>query len=136
MLRRIAIPYALFEILYLEALCFAPKVGFQTSNIVEGGFANMLHLLLISPIGGYWYLHALVILQLGTLFCRYLFKESFLAWLWFILIMGVSVYLGLLKSFVPAYFFAGILLSKLAGGKIQVANSLCVTIVSFLFAAL
>jgi fucose 4-O-acetylase-like acetyltransferase len=64
--RRIVIPYLLFETVYLCALRAASQAGFPVSNELRSlDLAELLRRLVADPIGGYWYLHALSIYLLA-----------------------------------------------------------------------
>ena len=78
---------------------------------------------LFSPIGGYWFLHALIIMQISLMACSKLLSESkAVAWLWHLSLMAVAVYFGLIGSIGPIYFFIGFMLSQLLDRSILTKN--------------
>jgi fucose 4-O-acetylase-like acetyltransferase len=76
-LRKIVIPYLIFEFLYVTALYLVQKIGFETTN--HAGSLNIirtLKYLFIGPIGPYWYLHTLVLCNFLYFISKCIFKDN------------------------------------------------------------
>jgi len=75
--RRLVVPYVAFISLYLMGLIAANYFGFQTTNTGPTDLIKFIETIIIHPIGGYWFLHSLIIMQLLALLASYLANDVF-----------------------------------------------------------
>ena len=114
------IPYVIFEFVYLIGLHIAAMVGLPTTNTTDGNLWTIPRTILLHPIGGYWFLHALVVLQIMLLLCNRFFNSSrLISAVVFLTLAGILTKLGLIKSYAPAYFFTGYVLALVFGRDIE-----------------
>ena len=74
--RRLVIPYVIFQAIYLILLHQAYQHGFQTNNSLPKLDGQILAAtLLLHPVGGYWFLHTLVIYQACLLLVLGVFRD-------------------------------------------------------------
>jgi len=74
---KIFIPYFIFITIYLLLLSYLNMIGFNASNhIGDLSIQAYLYKVFIHPIGGYWFLHTLVIYQLLLTLSTYVNKKQ------------------------------------------------------------
>lgn len=78
--RRIFLPYAVFEIMYLMGLALLGSM-LGSQNQVDISLGSVCEYLFLSPIGTYWYLHTLFICLLISYFVSWLKLTSFVSWI-------------------------------------------------------
>lgn len=104
--RGLALPYVLIIVMYLASLFVASKLGFSTSNKPIVGILPFLVTVVYKPIGSFWFLHSLVVLQ----FLWLLVKSPRLSryGLWYFCIGGaLAVVLGVIETRAFVYFGIG-----------------------------
>lgn len=114
--RRIFLPYFIFICLYLVGLILIQQAGIHTNNPPPTSAIGFFRTILIHPLGGYWFLHSLIVLQLSILVSRYLvsrcdLEESSLVFISFCLI-ALACKTGLLLTQTAVFFMVGITLRK------------------------
>ncbi|MCL2596428.1 MAG: acyltransferase [Paludibacter sp.] len=81
-LRKIFIPFIIFEFCYILLLFAVGKTGIQTSNIVSDiSISSLADKLFLHPIGTYWYLYTLIICNMVLYFTSSIFNKISANWL-------------------------------------------------------
>lgn len=114
--RRLIIPYLIFEAVYLCGLWGARSIGLPTNNTPPAAdFLNLLRTEFLHPIGAYWFIHALIVVQLSLALARRVATTSaspvFSVWTVAALVLGSAVSLGLLRDIAAVYFSVGLLIA-------------------------
>lgn len=78
LVRRVAIPYTVFIFLYITGLILVQYIGIETTNSPPKSVQDFLSTVLFHPIGGYWFLHSLIVMQLSTLLASYIANKIFI----------------------------------------------------------
>lgn len=65
--RKTLIPYFIFISLYLVGLIIVKLIGIETSNEPPESFFDFIYTIFLHPYGGYWFLHSLIVIQLGMI---------------------------------------------------------------------
>lgn len=74
--RRIFVPYVVFEILYLIGLIAVEYVGISVSNPAPSSLNDFAYHIFIRPIGAYWFIFDLFLIQLSLILGRYICKAA------------------------------------------------------------
>lgn len=85
--RRIVVPYLVFEIFYLLGLSIIGKY-LGASNTFGGSFTEYLNCIFLQPIGTYWYLHTM----LFCMVCYFLVIKAKLRGLSAIVVAGIVLF--------------------------------------------
>jgi fucose 4-O-acetylase-like acetyltransferase len=139
---RIGVPYVIFISLYLVGLILIQKIGVPTSNSPPKNITDFIYSVLLHPMGAYWFLHSLIIIQLTLLFSRYLAnhfssENNYLGITLLIsacLLMAIS-WLHIISFRTVAYFIFGMLIKNIYGKSFSFPFSLALilTICFFVF---
>lgn len=117
LLRRLALPYVIFVILYLVGLIAARWAGFSTSNAPPESITDFLESVFLNGAGALWFIHALIVMQLIFALSRHasnrLLDDKGALWFLAICLSGVAVFLGVIKDWVALYFLVGLALSQM-----------------------
>jgi fucose 4-O-acetylase-like acetyltransferase len=126
----LVVPYLTFLPLYLIGLVAIKRIGVHSNNASPISIADLLNAVVVHPIGAYWFLHALIVMT----FCFVIAKTvatllnagdpSILAL--FALSLAICSSIGILKSWVTAYYLAGMVLAR---GNMSIPASLSVGLV-------
>jgi len=122
-LQRIGVPYVIFFSLYLLGLFLVKLIGIPTTNPPPDSFSNVIYSLFLSPYGGFWFLHSLLLIQISILVIKLLKFEdtnNFYFLLSILLIMLFLSQLHLVAFHTSIYFFIGMLLSKITNKNIDI----------------
>jgi fucose 4-O-acetylase-like acetyltransferase len=137
---RIGVPYIIFISLYMTGLILVQKLGIPTSNSPPHDMNDFIYSVLLSPYGGYWFLHSLIVIQLTIIFSNYLSnmfssENNYLGMTLLIsicLLMAAS-WLDVIKFRTVGYFIFGVLIRKIYGKSFSFPFKLAVILtVSFL----
>lgn len=79
-IRRILIPYLIFELLYLFGISLFGSI-LQSSNQLDLSLSALCHNLFSTPIGTYWYLHTLFLCVVVFFVFDRICKNSLTSWL-------------------------------------------------------
>jgi fucose 4-O-acetylase-like acetyltransferase len=113
LLRKLLLPYLLFEPLYLLGLVVAAGAGMNTVNAPPESLAEFLDLVFLHPIGAFWFIHALILLQLAFALARRVAGGSVgggSLWLALAAVLGALVSTGVLREWAAVFFVLGVLL--------------------------
>lgn len=119
-LLRIGVPYVVFVSLYLLGLAVIERIGISTSNTPPESFAQFVLSVFLYPYGGYWFLHALLLIQLSLLMghrAAALFNgsSSVIGWLISAILLYVLVACGIFQARTVVFFLLGMMIRSLAG---------------------
>ncbi len=115
LLRKLALPYLVFEPLYLIGLVIAARVGLLTVNAPPESLADFLRLVFLHPIGAFWFIHALILLQLTFAAARWIAGRlggTGTVWLVVAGLAGLLAALGLLREWAAVFFVLGVLMGR------------------------
>ena len=119
-LKRIALPYLIFIFLYLVGLILVQYLGIKTTNVAPKTISEFFRIIFLNPIGGYWFLHSLIVIQLSILFSRYVTarfssdtKSIAIALLISIFILLIMTKFGVITFRTVTYFILGIIVKQL-----------------------
>lgn len=124
--RRICVPYICFITLYLIGLILVQKIGIQTSNKPPASSLSFIKTIFINPIGGYWFLHSLIIVQFVVLLMNKIFINTrndgeILNTLVCSLVSFVFLaHTGLVEIYISIYFLIGLLIGVVSNREISV----------------
>lgn len=123
-LRRLVVPYLVFEAIYLLALSAVQLTGIHTSNTPPDTPVGFLLAEFLHPIGAFWFIHALILIQLSfaaglavtsrlrlTEQARQLGTHAVA-----LALMALAVQLGLLKEWAAIYLVVGLVLRATGAG--------------------
>lgn len=120
LIRKIAVPYVFFISLYILGLTVASYLGIQTTNTAPVDIKSFLNTIIIHPIGGYWFLHSLIVMQLLGLFASYLVNDFFYAenklglfLIFLLLFLWIAAEINLIEFRGGLYFFLGLTIKQL-----------------------
>lgn len=118
LIRRLFIPYVVFEILYLFGLIAIQYVGIGTSNPAPSSLSDFAYRILVRPIGAYWFVFDLFLMQFAIILGRYIcerYNDS--SPLSAIVVGGLIIAIVSQVVYFPEkayiYFFMGLLLGVL-----------------------
>lgn len=137
-LRRLVVPYVVFETLFLVCLMAAAAAGIHTTTRPPRDAAELLVGVLVFPTGPPWFLHALIVVQLTLAGARWIAAKTPFQYVVFavvaVLLLGALTEFGYLKRWVAVCFFAGLALVALrAGDRRRLATGLAMTAGAMLF---
>ncbi|PTV93509.1 fucose 4-O-acetylase-like acetyltransferase [Rhodobacter aestuarii] len=117
LLRRLIVPYMVFEPLYLLGLLISARIGLPTSNEAASDARSFIFSVFVQPIGAFWFVHALIVIQLSFAVSRAasrkLFEDDRIVWFGAVLLLGGAVQLGIVRQSAPAFFLIGLTIAAL-----------------------
>lgn len=119
LLRRVAVPYVFFISIYFFGLHLAAILGVQTTNLPPQGLVMYFYTIFIHPIGGYWFLHTLILVQLLTLVAKFIslqfsdYRDGYFLLFISVLLWFLMQY-GVLDTRNVFYFFFGVLIARMS----------------------
>jgi len=124
-IKKIGIPYVFFITLYLIGLLLIGKIGIQTSNTPPNNLLQFLENIFLHPKGAYWFLHALLIINIVFIFVNQLVNRIgkgsvFMYYIFLFIIFIMLDILGLIKIRTSTYFILGFILKQLTSYNIKV----------------
>ena len=121
LVKRVVIPYIIFICIYIAGLILVQYVGVETTNSPPKSSQGFLFTVLFHPIGAYWFLHSLIIMQLSTLLAIYIATKIFSSINKIVLILLVTYFFLLAFSEIniidfrnACYFILGIAIRELS----------------------
>ena len=128
--RRLVVPYAVFLSLYLIGLVAIQRIGVRTNNASPDSIVDFLNTVVVHPIGAYWFLHALILMTI----CFVIAKAAATVCnagdasilILFTLSLGICCGIGILNSWVAAYYLAGMAFAR---GNMPIPGSLPVGLI-------
>jgi len=119
-LRRLVVPYLVSETLFLAGLTAAVTAGIATTTRAPAGLLDAVAAVVVHPTGPPWFLHALIVLQLGLALARWIAARTPFRHVAFavvaVLLLGALTQFGYLKRWAAVSFFAGLALAALRAG--------------------
>jgi fucose 4-O-acetylase-like acetyltransferase len=115
-INRIFFPYLIFIIIYLISLILVQKIGFPTTNIPPATFFDFIKVVLFHPIGPYWFLHSLILIQMCFVivgvFAKIVKLEESLYFVIVLFLLAILSNYNLIKSGVIVYFLLGMVTNR------------------------
>lgn len=125
--RGLVIPYVFFITIYLLGLIIVNNLGIQTSNRPPSNLLSFIKHVFLYPIGGYWFIHSLVILNLTMVIINWvLYKRNnlFILLVIWLVMLTFFVRLDLIETRTVIYFLSGYVLGIITDKKIIIPVSL------------
>jgi len=119
-MRRIVVPYLVFEPLYLLALVAANRAGLTTSNPPPQTLAAFGQAVFLDPSGAFWFLHSLAVIQAVLTAIHGRFFHPGKAWILALLVLAALISFGIVETSAIAFFLLGVVL---AAAKVELPDS-------------
>ena len=111
--KNVGIPYILFISIYLLGLVLVQKMNIPTSNTAPQSLIEFLERIFLHPIGGYWFLHSLLLMTISLISSHLILKKynsDFLVLLSSLIILGALTYYDLILPRTIIYYLSGYIL--------------------------
>jgi fucose 4-O-acetylase-like acetyltransferase len=119
LVRRLLLPYLIFVSLYLFGLVLIKKTGIPTSNPAPDSPIDFLQTVFFRPIGAYWFIHSLIVIQLCFLAAKIMTLWNDLEEQMFLVVsislVAIVCVFGLLAPRTALYFLLGMALARISG---------------------